>query len=440
MNPQDPSPGEPADPAGGAPAAEPAAPPIPLPAGPFDVVVAGGGAAALWAAGTAAARGLRVLLLEKNRRVGVKVLASGGGHCNLTTTLAPAAALDAFGPAGARFLGPSVRRLPPAALRDAFHALGVPTREGELEKVWPVSGKARDVLDALVRRAKAAGATIREGTAVLAVERRGAGFLVRTRAGDVEAPRVIVAVGGKSYPKTGTTGDGYAWMEALGHAVTRCVPALAPLVVEEEWVRALAGVDLQDARVVASRDGRTLADRRRPFLFTHTGLSGPGPMDVSRWFELLPPWHRPTLAVDFVPALSEGDVRAAIDRAAGDDPATRIARALPGALPARVAEALCARSGVAPERRVGEVSKDRRHALVQQLKRCAVAVAGTRGFDFAEVTAGGVALEEVDPGTMASRLVPGLFVAGEILDVDGPIGGFNFQAAFSTGETAGRSV
>lgn len=434
------SPGDPAASAAGS------APP-PLPAGPFDVVVAGGGAAALWAAGTAAARGRRVLLLEKNRRVGVKVLASGGGHCNLTTTLPPAAALDAFGAAGARFLGPSVRRLPPLALREAFHALGVPTREGELEKVWPVSGRARDVLDALVRRARAAGATIAEGTAVVAIERKGAGFLVRTARGDVEAPRVVVAVGGKSYPKTGTTGDGYAWMEALGHTVTRCVPALVPLVVETPWVRELAGVDVPDARVVASRDGKTLSDRRRPLLFTHTGLSGPGPMDVSRWFELLPPWGRPTLSVDFLPAVGEPEVRAAIDRAAGADPAARVARAVvrlagvgPGLLPARVAEALCLVAGVSPERRAGEVSKDRRHALVQALKRCALPVAGTRGFDFAEVTAGGVALEEVDSGTMESRVVPGLFVAGEILDVDGPIGGFNFQAAFSTGEAAGANA
>src|SRR5947207_8683870 len=149
------------------------APPVPLPPGPFDLLVVGGGAAGLWAAGTAPARGRRVLLLEKNRRVGVKVLASGGGHCNLTTTLPLAATLEAFGPEGARFLAPSVRRLPPLALREAFHALGVPTREGELEKVWPVSGKARDVLEALVRRARAAGATIREGTAVLSIERAG---------------------------------------------------------------------------------------------------------------------------------------------------------------------------------------------------------------------------------------------------------------------------
>src|SRR5204862_8321419 len=151
--------------------------------------------------------------------------------------------------------------------------------------------------------------------------------------------------GGKSYPKAGTTGDGYAWMEALGHTVTRCVPALAPLVVEEAWVRALAGIDVQDARVLVTRDGKAVAARRRPFLFTHTGLSGPGPMDVSRWFELAPPWHRPALHVDFLPGLAEDEVRAALAQAIDAAPAGRIARALPGALPARLCEALCAAAG-----------------------------------------------------------------------------------------------
>ena len=410
---------------------------VPLPSGPFDVVVIGAGAAGLWAAGTAASRGRRVLLLEKNRRVGVKVLASGGGHCNLTTTLGVPAVADAFGRDGGRFLGPSLRRLSPLDLRREFDRLGVPTREAELDKVWPVSGRARDVVDALVSRARSAGVTLREGTPVVGVERTRDGFVARTRDGDVLARRVIVTVGGKSYPKTGTTGDGYPWMEAFGHTITPCVPALAPLVVEAPWVRALAGIDLQDARVVVLRDGKPFAERRRPFLFTHTGLSGPGPMDVSRWFELSAPGHEPKLHVDFVPALPEDAVRSALSLAIDAAPAGRITRALPGALPSRLCDALAVLVGLAPEHRASEVSKEKRHALVASLKRCPIPVAGTRGFDFAEVTAGGVALAEVDPWTMASRIVPGLHLAGEILDLDGPIGGFNFQSAFATAETAG---
>jgi len=394
--------------------------PGPLPSA-ADVVILGAGAAGLWAAGTAAARGRNVLLLEKNPRVGVKILASGGTHCNVTTTLEGAALQDAFGRDGGRFLAPSLRRLGPTDVRRELDALGVPTDEGPWEKVWPRSRKASDVAQALLRRALDAGATVRTDVAVLDLS---PGLVVRTKRGDVQAPKVLVTVGGKSYPKSGTTGDGYRWLEALGHTIVKPVPALAPLVVELPWVRALAGIAIPDARVWIDRR----ADRRRPLLFTHTGLSGPGAMDVSRWFELGPA----ELHVDFLPDASEEELRTAIASA------RRIARALP--LPARLAEALCEVGGARGDQPGPETSKAHRHALVQAVKRWSPPVAGTRGFDHAEVTAGGVALDEIDPATMESKIVKGLYVAGEILDVDGPIGGFNFQSAFSTGHAAGLAV
>ena len=341
---------------------------------------------------------------------------------------------------GGRFLGPSVRRLPPLALRAVFDALGVATREAELEKVWPVSNRARDVVDALVRRAKAAGVTTHLGVACVGLDRTADGFLVRTAFGDVHCPRVIVTVGGKSYPRAGTTGDGYPWLAALGHTITPLVPALAPLVVDLPWVRALTGIAEQVARVRVTAGSNTLADRRRPILFTHTGLSGPGPMDVSKWFELPSPGERPMLRIDFLPEIAEAVLRERLDAAIASDPAARLARALPAEVPARLAAALCTAVGVDVERRAGETPRAARHVVVRALKDVVLPVAGTRGFDFAEVTAGGVLLDEVDPATMASRLVPGLYIAGEILDVDGPIGGFNFQAAFSTAESAGTAV
>ncbi len=319
-----------------------------LPPGPFDVLVLGGGAAGSGAAGTAAARGRRVLVVEKNARVGVKILASGGGHCNVTTTLAGAALSDAFGREGGRFLATALRRLPPAEVRARLHALGVATKEGPLEKVWPVSMRARDVADALLRRAMEAGARVATGLACLDVLREGAGFRVRTSGGEAIVPKVVVAVGGRSYPKTGTTGDGYPWLEALGHTIVRTVPALVPLVVETPWVRALAGIADQDARVWVEQGGRTLADRRRPLLFTHTGLSGPGPMDVSRWFERCAPWERPSLHLDLLPDVAEDAVRGALAAAIAARPAERIARCLPPSLPARLAESLCAHVGVPP--------------------------------------------------------------------------------------------
>jgi predicted Rossmann fold flavoprotein len=398
--------------------------PGPLPES-ADVVILGAGAAGLWAAGTAAARGRNVLLLEKNARVGVKILASGGTHCNVTTTLEGTALRDAFGREGGRFLAASLRRLGPHDVRQALDALGVPTEEGEFEKVWPKSRRASDVAAALLRRAQEAGAVVRTDASVLEIAR---GFLVRTRRGDVRAQEVLVTVGGRSYPKAGTTGDGYAWLEALGHTIVRPIPALVPLVVDLPWVRALSGITVQGARVWAERDRKVLADRRRPLLFTHTGLSGPGAMDVSRWFELGPA----ELHVDFLPDVPEDELRNAIASA------KRVARVLP--LPARLADGLCESEGVRGDQAGAETRKAHRHALVQAVKRWSPRVQGTRGFDHAEVTAGGVALPEIDPATMESRILKGLFVAGEILDVDGPIGGFNFQSAFATGHAAGLSV
>ncbi|MFM8978978.1 MAG: NAD(P)/FAD-dependent oxidoreductase [Planctomycetia bacterium] len=412
----------------------------PAAGGPWDALVLGGGAAGLWAAGTAARRGRRVLLLEKNPRVGVKVLASGGGACNLTTTLGPREAARWFGRAGERFLAPAFRALPPAALREAFEALGVPTEvEEALEKVWPVSRRAHDVAAALLRRAREAGARVRTATPVTALLREAAGWRVHTPHGSTTAPHVLLAVGGRSYARTGTTGDGYAWLAAAGHTVTPLAPALVPLVVEVGWVRELAGIALEAGVQVLDAAGRVLLERRRPLLFTHTGLSGPAAMDASRWFSLPPPaGGPPRLLLDLLPGLSHEALRERLERAlaAGGT----LAAALPDVLPARLRRALCQVAGAGPDLPAAGVSREVRHALVQALKRLELPVAGTRGWDHAEVTAGGVALDEVDPGTLASRVAPGLFVAGELLDLDGPIGGFSFQAAFATGELAGRHL
>lgn len=412
----------------------------PAQGGPWDALVLGAGAAGLWAAGTAARRGRRVLVLEKNPRVGVKVLASGGGACNLTTTLGPAEAARWFGREGERFLGPAFRALPPAAVRQAFDALGVPTEvEEALEKVWPASRRAHDVAAALLRRALEAGACVRTATPVGALQRTPSGWRVRTPHGEVEAPHVLVAVGGRSYPRTGTTGDGYPWLAAAGHALRPQAPALVPLVVDLAWVRELAGIALEARVEVLEADGRVLLARRRPLLFTHTGLSGPAAMDASRWLSLPAPASGPRrLVLDLLPEASHEALRERIDQRlqAGGV----LWAALPEALPTRLRRALCEQAGARADTPATGVSREVRHALVLALKRLELPVAGTRGWDHAEVTAGGVALAEVDAGTMASRVAPGLFLAGEVLDLDGPIGGFSFQAAFATGELAGRHL
>jgi predicted Rossmann fold flavoprotein len=433
----------------------------------FDVAVVGAGPAGITAAIGAARRGRRVVLLEKAARPGVKILISGGNRCNLTHDCDAATIAKAFGRAGGKFLGCALRELGPQELRAWIESLGVATKVEPGGKVFPVSDKAVEVRDALERELARVGVAFVGGAAAERVERveradrASAGgeslateFVVTTARGDYRAPRLVLALGGRSYPKIGTVGDGYTLARALGHTVTPTTPALVPLVVTAEWVRALSGVTLEDVALsIAERGGAVV---RGALLFTHFGLSGPAPMnlggEVARRLageaggavERVDGATRVIVSVDFLP----GEQRAVLDtrfaeavqtaQAEGD---TRLVRtALTELLPRRVAEMLCEQANLAPALAVRQFGAAARARLLDALFATRIAVVGTRGYDFAEVTRGGVALTEVDPATLQSRRVPGLFLAGELLDLDGPIGGYNFTAAFATGALAGRSA
>lgn len=399
-----------------------------------DVVVVGAGAAGMMAAIHAARRGRATLLLEKSARPGLKILISGGGRCNLTTTRSGDDLEAQFGARRGRFLRHALRAFPPAALRAFVEHAGVPLQEEDLDKLFPVSQRARDVVDALLGLLAAAGVRLELATPVTAVTRAGAGFAVTTPRGTVAAASVVLATGGLSYPKTGSTGDGYGFARGLGHDVTALWPALAPLVVEAPWVHALQGIVLTDATLTSlDAGGRDLVTRRRPILFTHHGLSGPAPMDLAGDVEQAQ--GRGAVRFDFVPDVTAASLEQQLLDAARQHGARRVEAALPAHLPERVRTALC-RLADADDALAG-LSRDARRRLVATLKGLRLPVPRSRGYDHAEVTRGGIALEQVDPRTMQSRRQPGLFVCGELLDVDGPIGGFNFQAAFATGRLAG---
>ena len=383
------------------------------------------------------------MLVEKNRRAGVKILMSGGTRCNLTHATDKWGIVRAYGEQG-NFLHSALAALSPADLVQLVEDEGVATKVEETGKIFPVSNRATDILAALLRRLNRSGAELALAEAVQQIARAENGFRVVTSLRELEAARLVITVGGQSYPKSGTSGDGYAWAAALGHTIVPPRPALVPLTTAAAWVRELSGVTIPDValRLVlrGEQPDKPLDTRRGSLLFTHFGLSGPVVLDISRGVTALADPAAADVLCDFLPDESQQqfDERLRTSAAAGGK--RPIAALIAEHLPRRLIEALLAQAGLPLDLRGADFSKAARAALVRALKSAAIPISGTRGFAQAEVTAGGVALAEIDSRTMQSKLVPGLFFAGEILDLDGPIGGYNFQAAFSTGVLAGRSV
>lgn len=411
----------------------------------WDVVVVGAGPAGLMAATRAAQRGRRTLLLEKGRRPGAKILVSGGTRCNLTHATDARGIVAAFGPQG-RFLHSALAALDPGQVIAMFEAEGVLTKVEPGGKVFPVSDRAIDVQVALVRRLMQSGCQLALEEPLRKVERLEPGFRLTTPGRTLVTEKLVLATGGKSYPGCGTTGDGYRWAAELGHTIVAPRPALTPVTTAVEWIPPLAGITMPDVEVrVAELDASNakktpLAASRGSLLFAHFGLTGPAVLDVSRAVARHEPPRSLVLVCDFLPATRESELDASLSEQCAAVGKRQTAGVLDHWLPRRLAETLMAQAGVATDRRAAELSRRDRQRLVQSVKRLEIPVTGTLGFDKAEVTSGGVSLDEVDSRNLQSKLVPNLFFAGELLDLDGPIGGYNFQCAFSTGWLVGENV
>ncbi len=373
------------------------------------------------------------MVFEKMAAPGRKLLASGAGRCNLTHAGNIADFESRYGGHG-RFLRPALRGLDNRRLAEFFEADGVPLREEEGGKIFPASGRARDVLDALLAHAVRADVTILGATPADEVVREGGRFLVKTRAGALYADCLALATGGASWPSLGSSGDGYGFARALGHGLVEPAPALAPVTVRPWPFAGCAGFALRDASVSVLRGGARTAKGSGDILFTHSGLSGPAILDLSRSI-------RPGDELVF-PLLPGADgIDAALVRGIETSPrrsAKSIVHAL--GLPERLAGAVSGLACGDPARRACDLSRGERKTLAELLCGFRVVVAELGGFAEAMATRGGVPLDEVDPATMESRILPGLYFAGELLDVDGDTGGYNLQAAFSTGLLAGRSA
>lgn len=408
----------------------------------YETIVVGAGAAGLLAGSRAAQCGQRTLLLEKNRRAGTKILMSGGTRCNITHATDRRGIVQAFAEQGP-FLHSSLAALPPDEVVRLVESRGVATKVEPGGKIFPVSDRAADVLAALLSLVDESQCETAFEEPLVGVERYDgdakARFRLRTDKRELLAENVVLTTGGKSYPGSGTTGDGYAWLKSMGHTIVPPRPALTPITSDEGWIRELKGLTIPDVAIRLLDEGKAIGDRRGSFLFTHFGISGPVALDLSREITGHDSPAALKLTCDFLPAVSNGSLDEQFRESIVAAGKKQMLSALTPLIPRRLAESVLDRTGVDREARPAELSKKARREIVATLKGWIVSVSGTRGFKKAEVTAGGVSLDEIDSRTMASRLVPGLYVAGELLDVDGPIGGYNFQAAFSTGWLAGQS-
>ncbi len=423
------------------------APPVLNPIALYACLVVGGGPAGLFAAIACAAalaeRGLppgarRVAVLEKGPRPGRKLLASGSGQCNLTHDADVSDFLDNYGGAEkGSFLKPALHGFPPGSLLEWFRARGVEFAVEANGKVFPASRKALDVLRVLEAEALALGVEIRPGARAASVTRDGDAFSVAAAGAPepLRARTLVLATGGRSYPRLGSEGDGYALASALGHRIVEPRPALAALLVKDYRFADFAGLSFPGARFAVRRGGKKVAEHSGDVLLTHEGLSGPGILDASRGIA-------PGDLVELeLAGLGAEEFRERLSAELSRAPTAYVKNAVASCgVPKRLAEGLVELAGAEPWVTGAAFRRKHREALVRLAAACPFEVEALAPWDEAMATAGGVALADVSPKTLASRLVPGLFLAGELLDVDGDSGGYNLQAAFSTGALAGRSA
>lgn len=402
-----------------------------------DIAVIGAGAAGLMAAISAARRapGARVVAFDGAPRPGAKILIAGGGRCNVTHDVVTP---EDFNGANRNQLAKVLRSFDVDATVQFFREIGVTLKREEGGKLFPVTDKARTVLDALLRAAAGSGAEVRGGFRVESLRREEDRFVVASRDATVQADAVVLATGGRSVPKTGSDGSGYELARAMGHSVRPTFPALVPLLLESgHWLTALRGISVDAELRVAASSGRVLHRERESLLFAHFGLTGPVALDISRhWIAA----RSDDPGAGLIMNVLGGDFATAEQLLRADPVRTgaTVRGALRGRFPDRFADALALEgAGVDPETPLVRLTRGGRRALAHALTELPLPVTGDRGFAVAEVTAGGVPLDELRLATMESRVTPRLHLCGEILDVDGRIGGYNFQWAWASGRLAG---
>jgi len=411
----------------------------------FDVVVIGGGPAGMMAAGRVAQLGARVVLLEKNESLGKKLLITGKGRCNLTQASFDLKEMVAqFGKNG-KFLFSSLAEFGPRDVMKFFEDRKLPVKIERGGRVFPVSNKSHDALRVMEKYLEKNKVKIFFGSEIVGFVSDGKkirSVKLKHEKGKpgqktVSADKFILCTGGKSYPTTGSTGDGYQWAKDLGHTIIKTAPALVPIKIKETWVKEMQGLSLKNVEISLVQNGKKKDSRFGEMLFTHFGLSGPIVLDISKKVGELAVKGEVAVSIDLKPALSAEQLDARLRRDFGSNGKKDFINYLPELLPQKMISTMIKLTGIDPRKKINVVTGAERRKLAVLLKDLRLTFDGVAGFDQAVITSGGVSLKEVDSKTMRSRIVDNLFFAGEILDVDGPTGGYNLQICWSTGYTAG---
>ncbi len=404
------------------------------------VVIIGAGPAGLIAAGKAAEKGCDVVLVEKNERVGKKLLISGKGRCNITNDTDIEGLIENT-PGNGNFLYSSFYTFSNNDLLDFLKSNGLETKVERGGRVFPISDRSQDVVEALLRYTRDTGVKLMLKTRVIDIKTSNGSVCGVTVSGgqELECDSVIIATGGVSYPGTGSTGDGYAIAEKSGHTIIPVKPSLVPLVVSDEWVKELQGLSLKNVEItIINKKGKKVYSDFGEMLFTHFGVSGPVILSSSR--HIMDYGYKDVkLVIDLKPALGEDKLDDRVQRDFEKYSRKQFKNSLDDLLPQKLIPVIIKLSGINPEKFVNQITKEERKVVVKVLKNLELNISGSRPVTEAIVTAGGVCTDEINPSTMESKLIKGLYFAGEVIDVDAYTGGFNLTIAFSTGYVAGIS-
>lgn len=404
------------------------------------IAVIGVGASGIIASWRAATLGCEVVAYEKTPRVGTKILISGGGKCNITHDGPLEAVLKAFRPNEARFIRPACYRFPPQEIIRMLTDRGLNVYTRPDGRIFPVDQTAKDVVAILHSYLADAGVDVRFESPVTSLRRDGDGWWVTALGAEERYDAVVATVGGKSYPNSGTTGDGYAWLKELGHSIVPIRAALAPINLASDPPAGWPGIALRDVLVRARQGGKIISKWRGDMLFTHHGLSGPTILGISREIAERTAQGSCAIDVDLAPDVDNEKLTRELVEWCVANSRRQVLHWLTGFLPEKTAVALLGELGIQPTTCGQELAKKDKNRLIERMKYWPIGDVKEVILPKGEVVSGGVSLDEVDPHTMQSRRCPGLFLAGEILDIAGPVGGYNLQAAWATGFVAGESA